>query len=81
MSDMNKDYECTDMANRVRNDVLLNSAYNFGRYNGLDELEILKRFTLMLLYLKDEAMQEKLNELLLAPQKEFYKRMSREQNK
>jgi hypothetical protein len=64
---------CTDMTRRLRNDALLRLAYENGRRNGFDELEILKRFTLMLLDLKDEAMQEKLDELLLSPAKPIFK--------
>ena len=56
--------ESTDMAQRIRNDHLLNMAYVYGKQNGYDELEILKRFTLMLLDLKDEAFQEKIDELM-----------------
>jgi hypothetical protein len=63
----------TDMTNRLRNDHLLRLAYDHGRWHGLDELEILKRFTLMLLDLKDEAMQAKLNTLMRSPAKPIFK--------
>ena len=56
--------EHTDLTLKIRNDYLLNWAYRQGQQNGLDELEILKRFTVFLLELKDEAVQEKLDELM-----------------
>lgn len=57
----------TDMTNKIRNDYLLNMAYKLGEHHGFDELEILKRFTLMLLELKDEAFQEKLDKVMNSP--------------
>jgi len=59
--------ERTDITQKIRNDHLLNSAYQQGRNMGFDELEILKRFTLLLLDLKDEAFQEKLDAASRAP--------------
>lgn len=63
--------ECTDMLIKARNNHLLNLAYKYGRQNGFDELEILKRFTLMLLELKDEAFQEKIDALMYSTKPMF----------
>jgi len=52
----------TDLTQRARNDWLLNKAYCEGERLGLDELEILKRFTLAILDLKDESFQKAVDE-------------------
>jgi len=56
----------TDLTREIRNNHLLNMAYHQGRKQGFDELEILKRFTLLLLNLKEEAFQAKINEIMLS---------------
>lgn len=63
----------TDMTRSLRNNHLLRQAYELGYRNGFDELEILKRFTLMLLDLKDEAFQEKIDKLMRSPAQPIFK--------
>ena len=63
----------TDMTHSLRTNPLLRQAYELGEHNGFDELEILKRFTLMLLELKDEAFQEKVDKLMRSPAQPIFK--------
>ena len=63
----------TDLSEKIRNDAIVHMAYKQGQLLGLDELEILKRLTLILLELKDEAFQKKLNEAMRSTKQIFYK--------
>lgn len=54
----------TDLQQEARDNYLLYMAYKLGEQNGFDELEILKRFILVLLRLKDDALQEKIDNLM-----------------
>jgi hypothetical protein len=51
-----------DYIRALRNDRLLHGAYQSGRAQGFSELDILKKFAVEILRLKDEAFQEKLDE-------------------
>jgi hypothetical protein len=52
------------MSDKLRNNFLLRSAYDYGYKNNIDELEILRRFTLMLLDLKDAAFQKEIDKAM-----------------
>ena len=62
----------TEIAHRIRNNALLNRAYREGSHYGMDELEVLRRFTLTLLSLKDEAIQQKIDDLYKSPSPIFH---------
>ena len=51
----------TDLTNKIRRDTLCRSAYYQGEMLGLSEVDILKQLVLLLVSLKDESLQEKID--------------------
>ena len=57
----------SDEIQKFRNDAYFNRAMQSGYKMGLSKEESLSRFVMVLLSLKDEAFQEKVGKLMIAP--------------
>jgi len=64
----------TEFIEKARNDFILNYARNHAQQNGLNENEMLTNLVLVLLKLKDDAYQEKLDKILSSPSPALFDR-------
>lgn len=52
------------LINKIRTDSLMNQIYHYARRDGISETEMLSKAVIILLNLKEEAFQEKVDELM-----------------
>lgn len=53
-----------ELINKIRTDNIMNQIYRWAKRDGLSDLEMLEKTVVILLNLKDEAFQEKVDELM-----------------
>ena len=64
--------ENTELINKIRTDALMNQIYHMANQEGISEKDMLIKAVVILLNLKDEAFQEKVDELMRRPGNKFY---------
>jgi len=57
----------SELINKIRTDAFMNQIYSYARRDSLTELEMLTKAVIVLLNLKEEAFQEKVDELMRSP--------------
>ena len=57
----------SELIDKIRTDAFMNQIYNYARRDDLTEVEMLTKAVIILLNLKDEAFQEKVDELMRNP--------------
>jgi len=57
----------SDLINKIRTDAFMRQIYNYANSDNLTEVEILSKAVVILLSLKDEAFQEKVDKLMRSP--------------
>ena len=57
----------SELINQIRTDSFMNRIYQMARHEGLSETEMLTKGIILLLNLKEEAFQEKVDELMRSP--------------
>lgn len=64
-----KEMEIThsELIDKIRTDAFMNQIFNYARRDGISEVEMLTKAVIILLNLKEEAFQEKVNELMRSP--------------
>ena len=55
------------LIDKIRTDSFMNQIYNYARRDGISETEMLSRAVIILLNLKEEAFQEKVDNLMRSP--------------
>lgn len=56
-----------ELINKIRTDSIMNAVYQMAKHQGMSENEMLIRTVIVLLDLKDEAFQEKVDQLMRNP--------------
>ena len=56
-----------DLLTKIRNDAFMNSIYQIANNQGMSEVEMLSKAVVMLLDLKEEAFQEKIDKAMRSP--------------
>lgn len=57
----------SDLINKIRTDSYMNKIYHMASAEGISENQMLTKAVIILLNLKDEAFQEKVDELMRSP--------------
>ena len=57
----------SELMNKIRTDSIMNRIYHYARRDGISETEMLSKAVIILLNLKEEAFQEKVDELMRSP--------------